>query len=117
MQLCLTGNELELMKRIFLEDDQFSRTDLTSSLQIAADRLLCDKLLIGQDLLRSSLSRNLQLGYDELEDLADSLRRRNNEVSMEIRESQDPRAKGDLEYMVAVIEHLLEKVTEACAMV
>jgi len=117
MQLCLTRDELELLKRIFQEDDRFSRTDLTSSLQIAADTLLRDKLLIAQDLLRGSLSSNLQLGYDELEDLADSLRQRKKDLNAEICRSQEGKSKYDLECKALISEHLLEKVTEACAMV
>lgn len=117
MQLCLTPEELELLRRILLDDDRLSRSELPSSLHIAVDNCLRDKLLVGRDLLRGTLSRNLQLAYDELEDLADFLRRHKKELTIEICESQDPKWKSDLERRAVVLEHLLEKVTEACAMV
>jgi hypothetical protein len=117
MQLCLTPEELELLMRILREDDHLSRSEVPSSLHIAVENCLRDKLLVGRDLLRGTLSRHLQLAYDELEDLADSLRRHKKELTVEICESQGPKSKSDLERRAVVLEHLLEKVIEACAMV
>jgi len=117
MQLCLTPEELELLMRILLEDDRLSRSEVPSSLQVTVGNCLRDKLSVGRGLLRGTLSRNLQLGYDELEDLADCLRRKKKELAAEIYGSQDPKSKSDLERSALVLEHLLEKITEACAMV
>jgi hypothetical protein len=74
-------------------------------------------LPVGRDLLRGTLSRNLQLSYDELEDLADSLRRHDKELTVEICGSRDPQSRSELERRAVVLEHQLEKVVEACAMV
>jgi len=115
MQLCLTLEELELLISILREDDWMSRSEAPSSLHIAADNCLRDKLLIGGDVLRRSLSRNLQLDYDELQDLADSLNRHKETLTTQICTSQDPKLKSDLEHSKVVLEQLLEKVTEACA--
>ncbi|HYA24818.1 MAG TPA: hypothetical protein VEF05_11700 [Terriglobales bacterium] len=117
MQLYLTLEELELLTRILREGDRLSRSEVPSSPHIAVDNSSPEKLLIGRDLLRGTLSRNLQLGYDELEDLADSLSRHKKELAIQIRESRDAESKSDLERSAVVLEHLLEKVTEACAMV
>jgi hypothetical protein len=116
MQLSLTSEELELLRWILQEDTRLSRSEALS-LQIAVGNCLRDKLLVGRDLLRRTLSRNLQLGYDELEDLADSLRQRNKELTVEICGSQDPQSRSELERRAVVLQHLLEKVVEACAMV
>jgi hypothetical protein len=115
MQLCLTAEELELLTHILREDERLSRSE-ASSLQTAVENCLRDKLLVGRDLLRGTRSRNLQLGYDELEDLADSLRCYDKELTVEICESKDPQSKSDFECRAVVLQHLLEKVAEACAM-
>jgi hypothetical protein len=116
MQLCLTREELELLTHILREDERLSCGE-ASSLQIAVGNCLHDELLVGRDLLCRTLSRNLQLSYDELEDLADSLRRHNKELTVEICGSQDPQSRSELERRAGVLQHLLEKVVEACAMV
>jgi hypothetical protein len=116
MQLSLTREELELLRWILREDERLSRSE-ASSLQIAVGNCLRDKLLVGSDLLHGTLSRNLQLDYDELEDLADSLRWHNKELTVEICGSRDPQSRSELERKAVVLQHLLEKVVEACAMV
>jgi hypothetical protein len=62
-------------------------------------------------------SRNLQLGFDELEYLADSLNWRRKRLMSQIGCLAESAAKNDLERQLFVLEHFLEKVTEACAMV
>jgi len=114
MQLCLTLEELELLTSILREDDRLSR-EAPSGLQIAADNCLRDKLLIGGDALRRSLSRNLQLDYDELQELADSLNRHKKTLTTQICTSPDQKSKPVLERSRVVLQQLLEKVTEACA--
>jgi hypothetical protein len=72
---------------------------------------------IGRDLLDKGLSRNLHLGFDELEDLADSLNRRKRQIMREISCLAEPAARSRLEHQLFILEHFLERVTEACAMV
>jgi len=59
----------------------------------------------------------LHLGFDELEQLASSLARRKKQLTKEIHCLAEPAAKDNLERQLFALEHLLEKVTEACAMV
>ncbi len=72
--------------------------------------------LVG-DLLGLRLSRNLQLGFDELEDLADSINWRKRRIVRAISCLAEPTARGRLEHQLFILEHFLERVTEACAMV
>ena len=94
-----------------------SRSETPVSQQVTSDTCLRDRLRVGRDSLRRTPSRNPQLGFDELEDLADSLRWHKRKLTTEICRSKDAKSKYDLERKAVVLEHLLEKVTEACAMV
>jgi hypothetical protein len=117
MQLHLTMDEFELMKRL-TEDEGRLSCDATPSLpQISGQLRVRDELEIGRNLVGKGLSRNLQLGFDELEDLADFRKWRRRQLMSEIRCLTEPAAKNDLERQLFVLEHFIEKVTEACAMV
>jgi hypothetical protein len=72
---------------------------------------------IGRDLVGKGLTRNLELAFDELEGLADSLKWRRRQLMNKIRCLTEPAAKKDLERQLFVLEHFLERVTAACAMV
>jgi len=117
MQLYLTAEELRLLTQILQDEDRMSRSETPASQQVTSDTCLRDRLQVGRDFLRRTLSRNLQLGFDELEDLADFLKKHTKKLTTEICRSEDPKSKCDLEQKLVVLEHLLEKVTEACAMV
>jgi hypothetical protein len=114
MQLYLTVEELKLLTQILQGEDRRSHSETPASQQVTSDACLRDRLRV---LLRRTVSRNLQLGFDELEDLADSLRWHKRKLTTEISRSEDPKSKCDLEPKLVVLEHFLEKVTEACAMV
>ena len=60
------------------------------------------------------ISRNLELGFDEFEDLAAALRRRRDQLQAQIKASPE---SAFLETERSLVEHLLDKVTEACAMI
>ena len=47
MQLCLTPKALGLLRWILLEDDRLSRSEVPSSLHVAVDNCLRERLLIG----------------------------------------------------------------------
>jgi len=117
MQLYITLEELELLTEVLQDEDRMSRSAAPSSQQATSDAGLRDRLQIGGAFLRRNLSRNLQLGVDEMEDLADSLRWQKKKLTTEICQSEDPKAKLDLKGKLVILEHLLEKVAEACAMV
>ena len=117
MQLHLTMDEFELLKRLAQDESRLSCDAMPRLPQISSQLRVQDELGIGRDLVGKGLSRNLQLGFDELEDLADSLNWRRKQLINEIGCLTEPAAKNDLERQLFVLEHFLEKVTEACAMV
>ncbi|HXY48280.1 MAG TPA: hypothetical protein VEI01_02435 [Terriglobales bacterium] len=113
MQVHLTIEEFELLRQILRDQTRVSQSEAPSCPQAVSDAGVRDKLRIGCDLVGRGLSRNLQLGFDELEDLADCLHWRQRQLVAEISCSADPK----LERESVILEHILEKVTEACAMV
>ena len=74
-------------------------------------------MLIGGDLSGKRISGNLPLAFDELQDLADSLDWHKKKLMTDLACSEDAASKSNLEGNLAVLEHLLEKVNEACTMV
>ena len=113
MQVHLNIEEFDLLRQILRDQGRVSQSEAPSSPQAVSTACLRDKVRIGRDLVGRELSRNLQLGFDELEDLADCLRWRQRQLVAEITCSADPK----LERESVILEHILEKVTEACAMV
>jgi len=117
MQLHLNMDEFELMKRLAEDESRLSCDAMPPLPQISGQLRVQDELGIGRDLVGKGLSRNLELGFDELEGLADSLKWRRRQLMSEIRCLAEPAAKKDLERQLFVLEYFLDKVTEACAMV
>lgn len=116
MQLHLTIDEFELLKQLVEDENRLSRSEMPS-LQFSVQPSLQNHLHLGRDVLEKALSRNLQLGFDELEDLADLLNLRKKQLMREISCLPEPTERSGLELQLSVLEHFLEKVTEACAMV
>jgi hypothetical protein len=116
MQLHLTIEEFEILKCL-VEDEKRLCCDAAPSLpQLSAQPSLEDKWDVGCDFGGKGLSRNLQLGFDELEHLADALAWRKRRLTEKICSLAEPAAKETLERQLFILEHFLEKVTEACAM-
>ena len=116
MQLHLTIEEFEILKSL-VEDEKRLCCDAVASLpQLSAQPSLEDKWDVGCDFADKGLSRNLQLGFDELEHLADSLAWRKRQLTEKICSLAEPAAKNNLERQLSVLERFLERVTEACAM-
>jgi len=114
MQLYLTREELELVKRMFREKHRCSCSEAPSTSELLARSFLGGKLLIGRDLARAPLSQNLALDYEELESFAAFLRFCEEEL-MRRCESKNTESDSALAREVAVIRHLLEKVAEVSA--
>lgn len=116
MQLFLSIDELEFLKHVIDGQNRLSCDATPPLVRTPGQFCLRDQLEIGRDLSNKRLTRNLELGFDELEDLADSLqwckKRLVNEISL-----VGPAVSSDLERQRFILEHLLEEVTEACAMV
>jgi len=117
MQLHLTIDELELVKRLTEDRDRLSCDTQAPIAQLSGQLHLQDELKIGRDLVGKGLSRNLELGFDGLEDLVDLLTRRKNQLTKEISQITDRSARSVLEHRLSILNHLFEKVTEACAMI
>jgi len=117
MQLHLTIDELELVKRLTEDRDRLSCDAQAPIAQLSGQLHLQDELKIGRDLVGKGLSRNLELGFDGLEDLVDLLTRRKNQLTKEISQITDRSARSVLEHRLSILNHLFEKVTEACAMI
>ena len=117
MQLHLTIDEFELVKRLTEDQGRLSRDAQAPIAQLSAQLHLQDELKIGRDLVGKGLSRNLELGFDGLEDLVDLLIWRKNQLTKEISQITDRIARSVLEQRLLILNHLLEKVTEACAMI
>jgi len=116
MQLHLTTEECELLKQLMDHEMLFLCGAVPVLRQFLAKPLLQDQLKIGGDLLGRGLSRNLQLDFEELEDLAHSLDCRKKELMKGIKSVSDE-ARASMERQLFTLEHLLEKVTEACVMI
>jgi hypothetical protein len=117
MQLRLTTEEFELLAQIQREENRMSCSETPTRWHAASDVCLRDKLLIGGDLSGKRISGNLPLAFDELQDLADSLNWHERKLMADLARSEDATSNSKLENNLAVLEHLLEKVNEACAMV
>jgi hypothetical protein len=115
MQVHLTLDEFNLLRQM-AEDEKRLSCGASPSLPRGTTACVPEQWGVGHELLKE-FSRNLQLGFDELEDLADSLRSRKTKLIGEIACQTDPVAKSSLERQRLVVEHFLDKVTEACAMV
>ena len=117
MRLHLTIDELELVKRLTEDRGRLSCDAQAPIAQLSGQLHLQDELKIGRDLVGKGLSRNLELGFDGLEDLVDLLIWRKNQLTKEISQITHRSARSVLEQRLLILNHLLEKVTEACAMI
>ena len=117
MQLHLTVEGVELLKRLADDKNRFSCHAMTYFAQLSAQPSLQGELDIGRELVGKGLTRNLQLGFDELEDLVDLLTWRKNLLTKEISEMAENTARSVLEQQLSILTHLLERVTEACEMI
>lgn len=117
MQLHLTIDELELVKRPTEDRGRLSCDAQAPIAQLSGQLHLQDKLKIGRDLVGKGLSRNLELGFDGLDDLVDLLTWRKNQLTKEISQITDRIARSVLEHRLSILNHFFEKVTEACAMI
>jgi hypothetical protein len=117
MQLHLTIEELELLRWLVNDENRLSCDATIQSAQLSPQPFLRDGLEIGRNLLGKGLTRNLQLGFDELEDLVDLLTRRKTQLTQEMSRMVEPTERSVLEQDLSILNHLLEKVTEACAMI
>ena len=117
MQLHLTGEEIEILRRLVEDDNRLHCDALPSLPRVSVKPGLQETGKVGRDLADRGLSRNLPLDFDALQELADALARRTTELRGDIKCVTEPVAKNELERELFVLEHFLDKVTEACAMV
>jgi len=94
MQFHLEKDELNLLANFLLEEDPEKYGEIF------------DKVMAG----------NLRFDAAELEDTAELLTARKTRLNQEIARQTDPARVADLQKKLAVLEHTLERVTEACIM-
>jgi hypothetical protein len=91
---------------------QFTRDEL----KLLADILNNSENRAAENLLDRVLTRDLRFGFDELEDLAGILRTYQNTLSAQISGTKERERKRQLQEHQRLLAHMVDKVTEACAM-
>ena len=116
MQLHFTREECEALEQVIADARHSSCDGLPSLTQFLLQPHVKERLIIGTDLLHLDVSHNLRLDFEELDTLADCLREFILRLSKRQAETNDPE-QAILKRKQGLLEHLLEKVTEARAMV
>ena len=81
---------------------------------LLADILLNERVPVG--LFEQVLARHLHFDFDELEQLTQILAAHKQKVAADLEQCQDPKTKADLEARQQLMDSMIEKVDEACAM-
>lgn len=116
MQLHLNADELNLLADILLE-----RVGAMSAQGLSAARVQ-GKANIAQgerrydDLLDKVLTRDLRLDSDELDQVSDLLEEQTRDLKDEIARLQNSVLRFRLQQKLGLVERILERVEEACAM-
>ena len=113
MQLCLTEDELKLLAEILEFRDAELRAEPAPSLG-RPDELARKRAQISS-LLGQVIDRELRFSSDELDSLAELLAARARRLHQEIAGAAEP-VQHRLRQKQTLLDRLLDKVTEACAM-
>jgi len=81
---------------------------------LLADILLNERVPAG--MLEQVLARHLHFDFDELEQLMQILAAQKEKLAAQLANSEDPKAKAELEARQPLLDSMIEKVDEACAM-
>ena len=103
MQLTFTPEELHSLVGIMLAYESEARTEKDRKIA----RPLADKIL----------AHDLHLASDELEDLEMLLRSHATQLRSVTESTTAPSVREQLKHEEELVEHIIDKVTEACAMV
>jgi hypothetical protein len=114
MQLHLEAEELNLLANVLLERVGSRSTEQGSS---GPDRSVQQGPGFFDDLLDKVLARDLRLDADELEAVVDLLTKEKLKLTKGGALLKDAAPKAELQRKLRLLERVLEKVDEACAMV
>jgi len=115
MQLLLNTAELNIVADILLRE-QSSRAAAAAATGTQAEEEMAKRSRADDELLNKILARDLRLDSDELLRLSDLLASCKRELKDEIARAQDSPAAPGLRQKLAILEHALEKINEACVM-
>jgi hypothetical protein len=114
MQLFFTIDELKLLVDIVEHRDRELREEMsTHPEQIPA---LSQKRDCCARLLDRIVVRDFGFGYDELQDMVEMLTACRASFRSELAKADEANTRVELEKRNHILEHMLDKVTEACAM-
>jgi hypothetical protein len=114
MQLFFTTDELKLLVDIVEHCDRELRDEISNHPeQLAA---LSQKRDCCARVLDRIVERDFGFGYDELQDMVDMLTACRARFHGELANAGQADIKAELDKRNRVLEHMLDKVTEACAM-
>jgi hypothetical protein len=116
MQLHLNADELNLLADTLLERVGAMSAQRLSAASVQANTDMRQDPRCYDDLLDKIMVRDLQLDSDELEQVADLLARQKRDLNCEIARLQDSALRLNLQSKLGLVEHILERVEEACAM-
>jgi hypothetical protein len=114
MQVYFTMDEMKLLVDIIEGCDRRLRDEMNEHPEQATiakkKRDCCARLL------DRMVARDFAFGFDELEDMAEMLTSCRASLCGEISRTDNPQVRAELQERQKRLEHILDKVTEACAM-
>jgi hypothetical protein len=114
MQLFFTMDELKLLVDVVENCDRDLRSRIAEhpeqSTSLAQKRDCCARLL------DRIVARDFGFGYDELQDMVEMLSTCRASFQTQVAQCESAQARTELETRQHILEHMLDKVTEACAM-
>lgn len=117
MQLHFTTDEFQLLADVLMQRDRGLREEIARTDSRDFKRGLQQQLQLLNELEDKILGRDLQLGADELDFLAEVTNRSERELIGEIARTDHRELRNTLQRRAELLAQVRDKVTEACAMV
>jgi len=117
MQFHLETDELNLLANVLLERVSATSTRASSASHRKSDSDAEQDPRHYNDLLDKVLARDLRFDFDELQQVANLLAGKKRSLRDEIARQPNAVLKTELQREQALLERVLERVAEACAMV
>ena len=116
MQLQFTFEQLRLLFHILEQDCRQLRDKMSQTNDIDLKHLLNSEEAAEERLRDKIIGRQLRLSSDELDELADVLRKHDQQLRKMMSETLEEAKKQEIKSRLVDLEQLLDKVVEACAM-
>jgi len=116
MQLHFTSTEFQSLANLLLEASCTRQTEVNATADVQAKSSLKRRLQVTEDLVAKILAKELQLDFDELDELMEILRAKKRDLGADIERTEDSDSRRDLEGKRVLVEALLERVSETSAM-